>query len=199
MTQGMRLPLTFATASSLLVPLASCVGPPASAPAPTRAARARPAPARRPAPVPAPTPTPAATPAPATPVAASTAWADRPLTPGNWSYRAEQGASIARFGPPAQPQLTLRCDLASRRVILTRYGAGQGAMVIRTSYGAVSWPATAQGGAQPALVAARAASDAVLDQMAYSRGKIAVDAPGLAPLVVPAWAEIARVVEDCRA
>ena len=71
--------------------------------------------------------------------------------------------------------------------------------MIRTSYGAVSWPATAQGGAQPALVAARAASDGVLDQMAYSRGKIGVDASGIAPLVVPVWAEIARVVEDCRA
>ena len=112
-----------------------------------------------------------------------------------------KGLSLApRHGnAPAQPLLTLRCDLASRRVILTRYGAGQGAIVIRTSYGAVSWPATAQGGAQPALVAARAASDGVLDQMAYSRGKIGVDASGIAPLVVPVWAEIARVVEDCRA
>ncbi|MCC4234610.1 hypothetical protein LL253_18215 [Sphingobium soli] len=195
----MRFSSTFATASSLLVLLASCVGPPASAPAPTRAARARPVPAPRPTPTPSPTPTPASAAASATPVASSTAWADRPLTPGNWSYRAEQGGSIARFGPPAQPLLTLRCDLASRRIILTRYGAGQGAIVIRTSYGAVSWPATAQGGAQPALVAARAASDGVLDQMAYSRGKIGVDASGIAPLVVPVWAEIARVVEDCRA
>ncbi len=56
-----------------------------------------------------------------------------------------------------------------------------------------------QGGAQPALVAARAASDGVLDQMAYSRGKIGVEAQGAAPLGLPAWAEIARVVEDCRA
>ena len=182
MTGTMRFSSTFATASSLLVLLASCVGPPGNAPAPTRPARA-----------------PAPAPAPATPVASSVAWADRSLTPGNWSYSAEQRGSIARFGPPAQPLLTLRCDLASRRVILTRYGAGQGAIVIRTSYGAVSWPATAQGGAQPALVAARAASDGVLDQMAYSRGKIGVDASGIAPLVVPVWAEIARVVEDCRA
>ena len=197
MTGTMRFSSTFATASSLLVLLASCVGPPGNAPAPTRPARARPAPAPRPAPAASPAPAPA--PAPATPVASSVAWADRPLTPGNWSYSAEQRGSIARFGPPAQPLLTLRCDLASRRVILTRYGAGQGAIVIRTSYGAVSWPATAQGGAQPALVAARAASDGVLDQMAYSRGKIGVDASGIAPLVVPVWAEIARVVEDCRA
>ncbi len=197
MTGAMRFPFALATASSLIMLLASCVGPPTDAPASTRPARARPAPAPRPAPTPAPTLTPA--PPPATPVAAATAWADRPLTPGNWTYRPEPGGSVALFGSPAQPLLTLRCDRASRRVILTRAGAGQGAMVIRTSYGAVSWPATAQGGAQPALVAARAASDAVLDQMAYSRGKIGVEAQGAAPLVLPAWAEIARVVEDCRA
>ncbi len=197
MTGAMRFPFALATASSLIMLLASCVGPPTDAPASTRPARARPAPAPRPAPTPAPTLTPA--PPPATPVAAATAWADRPLTPGNWTYRPEPSGSIALFGSPAQPLLTLRCDRASRRVILTRAGAGQGAMVIRTSYGAVSWPATAQGGAQPALVAARAASDAVLDQMAYSRGKIGVEAQGAAPLVLPAWAEIARVVEDCRA
>ena len=197
MTGAMRFPFALATASSLIMLLASCVGPPTDAPAPTRPARARPAPAPRPAPTPSPTPTP--TPPPATAVAAEAAWADRPLTPGNWTYRPEPSGSVALFGSPAQPLLTLRCDRASRRVILTRAGAGQGAMVIRTSYGAVSWPATAQGGAQPALVAARAASDAVLDQMAYSRGKIGVDASGIAPLVVPVWAEIARVVEDCRA
>ncbi|MEW6625271.1 MAG: hypothetical protein AB1431_00605, partial [Pseudomonadota bacterium] len=152
----MRFPFALATASSLIMLLASCVGPPTDAPAPTRPARARPAPAPRPAPTPSPTPTP--TPPPATAVAAEAAWADRPLTPGNWTYRPEPSGSVALFGSPAQPLLTLRCDRASRRVILTRAGAGQGAMVIRTSYGAVSWPATAQGGAQPALVAARAAS-----------------------------------------
>jgi hypothetical protein len=66
---------------------------------------------------------------------------------------------------------------------------------VRTSYGAVAWPAAAQG-AQ--LVATRAASDAVLDQIAYSRGKIALEATGRPALILPAWAELSRVIEDCR-
>jgi hypothetical protein len=45
----------------------------------------------------------------------------------------------------------------------------------------------------------RAANDAVLDQIAYSRGRFAVEVQGLAPLIVPAWGEVGRVVEDCRA
>lgn len=118
------------------------------------------------------------------------------LTPGSWSYRQEANGSAAVFGAAAQPLFTLRCDRANRRITAVRAGAGQGAMVIRTSYGAVSWPATVEAGAQTA--AARSGTDNVLDQMAYSRGKIGVEVQGLAPLVLPAWAEAARVIEDCR-
>lgn len=170
-----------------MVLLASCVGPPSRPPAP-----ARPTPAPRPvAPAPAPAPAPAATPAPP-----AANWEDRALTPGNWSYRQDAGGSAALFGTPAQPLFTLRCDRATRRITALRAGAGQGAMVIRTSYGAVNWPATVDAGAQ--TVAARSATDSVLDQMAYSRGKIGVEVQGLASLVLPAWAEAARVIEDCR-
>jgi hypothetical protein len=196
MTGAMRLIPAFIAAPSLLVLLASCVGPPASRPASASAPRpaARPTATPRPAPV-----REAPVPAPATPAPAATAWEDRALTPGNWTYRPEPNGSAALFGPSAQPLVTLRCDRASRRISIIRAGAGQGAMVIRTSYGAVNWPATSQPGAQPHVIAMRAASDAVLDQIAYSRGKIGVEVPGLAPLVLPVWAEIARVVEDCRA
>ncbi|WP_347567190.1 hypothetical protein [Sphingobium sp. BYY-5] len=134
----------------------------------------------------------------ATPVPLAAAWEDRPFTPGNWTYRPEANGSAALFGSSAQPLFTLRCDRASRRITALRVGAGQGAMLVRTSYGAVSWPATSDASGQPQTVAARAATDTVLDQVAYSRGKIGVEVQGLAPLVLPAWAEPARVIEDCR-
>ncbi len=177
---------SLAASLSSLALLAGCVGP-------GEPQRPVPTPLPRPAPV-RPTPEPAATPPPPAPVE----WQYRPAAPGDWSYAIEANGSIARFGlSPASPQLTLRCDRAGRRITLARAGVAQGnALTIRTSYGAQSWPA----GIDPAagLVAARTASDTAWDQIAYSRGKIAVEAAGAAPLIVPAWAEIGRVIEDCR-
>jgi hypothetical protein len=42
------------------------------------------------------------------------------------------------------------------------------------------------------------AYDPLLDAMASSRGRIGISASGLAALVVPPWAEVGRVIEDCR-
>jgi hypothetical protein len=40
--------------------------------------------------------------------------------------------------------------------------------------------------------------DALLDSIAFSRGRFAVSASGTPALVLPAGPEIGRVVEDCR-
>ena len=161
--------------------LASCVAPPVQVP--------RPAPPR-----PAPT---SAPPLPAPPPGASDDWTDWPVTPGDWRYAAEAGGSTARFGPAAAaPLLTIHCDSATRRILFVRGdGATGGALTIRTSFGAVQWPATAS---TTGLVAARAAGDEALDQIAFSRGRFLVETAGAAPLVLPAWAEVTKVVEDCR-
>jgi hypothetical protein len=96
----------------------------------------------------------------------------------------------------------VHCDRANRKVSFVRPGAGSTTMTIRTSYGAVSWPASPNmgpgTGAAPETVATRAANDTVLDQVAYSRGRFGVEVQGLSPLILPAWAEVARVIEDCR-
>jgi hypothetical protein len=42
------------------------------------------------------------------------------------------------------------------------------------------------------------ASDPLLEQMAFSRGRFLVTVEGGPSLVVPAWPELARVIEDCR-
>lgn len=103
---------------------------------------------------------------------------------------------MALFSSPAAgPILTLRCDPAAGRISFLRAGTGRAAVTLRTSYGATSWPATATGSG---TLAVRAASDAALDQIAYSRGRFAVEVEGLETLVIPAWAEIGRVIEDCR-
>lgn len=168
-----------------LIPLAllgACVGPSERPPTP------------RPAPV---TPTPA--PPPASPAPANTEWQYRPATPGDWTYRTEDAGSIALFGAASgAAMLSIRCDTANHRISVARPGTGSGPMTIRTSYGAVSWPTSITGGATAQTVATRAANDSVLDQITYSRGRFGVEVPGLPPMILPAWAEVARVVEDCR-
>jgi hypothetical protein len=144
-------------------------------------------------------PVPAAPPpAPPPPVAPATDWQDWPVTPGNWSYAREAGGSTARFAG-----LWLRCDMTTRNVTIGRDAVvdttdGSGMMTLRTSYGVLQWPAQRVVASNPATVAARAASDTGLDWIAFSRGRFTVELPGSQPLVVPVWAEPARVIEDCR-
>jgi hypothetical protein len=42
------------------------------------------------------------------------------------------------------------------------------------------------------------AYDPMLDAIASSRGRIGFSSSGLATLIVPPWAEVGRVIEDCR-
>lgn len=108
------------------------------------------------------------------------AWRDQPLTPGDWSY--DPGAGEARYA-----DFSLRCDGARRQVIFSRAGAS-GPLRLRTTYGAQMLPAAAS----------LPAADPMLDEMAFSRGRFTVEAEGLPTLILPAWPEPARVVEDCR-
>lgn len=177
----MRFPLSSAALAAPFLLLAGCVG----------------APEHPPAPAPAPGPAPATLPAP--PVPAPVEWQDRATTPGDWRYQVDGAGSVALFGAGPQTSLfILRCDKAARQVRALRSGIAQTAMTVRTSYGAVSWPASAAAGTVPATQAIRAANDATLDQIAYSRGRFAVEVQGLETLILPAWAEVSRVVEDCR-
>ena len=121
------------------------------------------------------------------------AWTDAPLSPGTW-IRSAAAVSGASYGPPGQPALTVRCE-ADRRVTVALSGTAARALTIRTSSAARTLPARAVDGA---AVASLAASDPLLDAMAFSRGRFAVEAAGAPPLIVPAWPELARVVEDCR-
>jgi hypothetical protein len=126
-------------------------------------------------------------------------WRDLPLTPGDWVYsRDSSGGSQASFGSAnSEASFVLRCDAAARQVTLSREGAGA-ALHIRTSTSERTLPATARTEPLAYLSAALPASDRLLDEMVFSRGRFTVETEGLARLVIPAWAEPARVVEDCR-
>jgi hypothetical protein len=171
--------------TALMVALASCVSSP-----PPRPAAPRPAP---------PPPPPAAIPA----APPQQDWRDVPLTPGTWAWRGTQGqSSIAQYGVAGQAaQFAVRCDLASRNIVFSRGGmltGPSGALTFTTSFGAFSYTAANGGGQPPAIVAQASARDPHMDQLAFSRGRFLVDAAGQPRLVLPAWPEVARVIEDCR-
>ncbi|HWK41674.1 MAG TPA: hypothetical protein VNR60_07045 [Croceibacterium sp.] len=175
--------LAFASLA-LSAALAACVPAPQQTPAPT--------PAPAPAPAPAPSPAPAPLPQQAPPFAGH--WMDAPVTPGDWTY----AGGAARFGNSgATPQLTLRCDRPSGSVEIVRSGsvASPSPMVIRTETAERSVNASA---GQEGMTARIPARDSLLDAMAFSRGRFSVEVGELPALLVPAWPEVTRVIEDCR-
>ena len=175
-----------------ILALAACV-PATKAPAPAPAPIARPAPApTRPAP------------AAPMPVAPSVGWMDAALTPGAWRYqdfgpgmgkRALFGLAdgteyfgldcvtypngpeilFTRTGRPSKPALTMtiRTETMNRALAAQRLGAQMTAVAV---------PAT----------------DPLLDAMALSKGRFAVEVEGEAPIYLPSYAEVSRVIEDCR-
>lgn len=154
---------------------------------------------QKPAPLPIRIPVPAPAPRPTPPPPAD--WRDAPQTPGDWRWSALSGSSQASYGlAGALALVTLTCDLPSRTVLLARAREAPGGvpMTVRTTFNLrplTSDPAASRPGWITARLAAR---DPLLDAMAFSRGRFALEVTGLAPLYLPSWPELSRVIEDCR-
>lgn len=172
--------LVHALGVTLALALSACVPPPSPAP-PVQ---------QRPSPAPAPPP----------PVPVHSNWMDAPATQGDWSYRPAPGGGTALFGDSASgARFTMRCDTMARTIILSRAGQGSGGqMVVRTESQTRSLAAKAIVSPLPAIEAKLAASDRLLDAMALSKGRFAVEVAGMPTLYLPSWAEVTRVIEDCR-
>ncbi|HUD30982.1 MAG TPA: hypothetical protein VMQ93_19115 [Novosphingobium sp.] len=146
-----------------------------------------------------PTPTPSAAPAaparPAPPPPAVADWRDAPATPGDWTYAANAGGSLASFGGGL---FSLRCNPQARTVTLIRAAAPRATPVaigITSSDASRALTGTSTAAGIEATLPAR---DPLLDAMALSRGRFAVAVAGERTLYVPSWTEVTRVVEDCR-
>lgn len=153
---------------------------------------------REPAPLPT-QPTPIFRPAPPPRPAPAAGWRDAAITPGTWTWAREGTQSVARFGlTPTATELAFAC--AAGQVTLMRAGTAPAsvAMTIVTTNGNRTVNSAPVAGPPPMLLAPFAGRDPLLDMIAISRGRFAVEVPGLATLFVPSWPEISRVVEDCR-
>jgi hypothetical protein len=120
-------------------------------------------------------------------------------TYGQWTFVATAGGGEARFvDSSARPQLILTCNRAGRSVTIARR-AGSAAPYLQVWSSSESRNIlSAYNPATQLLSAPVQAYDRLLDAMAQSRGRIAIGIFGQPMLVVPAWAEIGRVVEECR-
>lgn len=180
-------PMRYLIPAAILLTVAGCAPPPRPVPVPTPTPSLRPVPTASPLPPPLPA-----------------AWNDWPFTPGEWNYRGMRGGySSAGFGTPEDLQLSLYCDRSRLTISLAIPGDQSTPITVRTT--AVTRTlsnTTVRGGAgiiPPYTIQADlAANDPLLDAMIFSRGRFVIDRAGQPPLVVRPFAELARVVEDCR-
>jgi hypothetical protein len=168
-------------ALTILVPvsaLTACVSAPPE-PAPPQVVRPAPAPLPAPAPV--------------------ANWVDRALAPGTWAWRTDTRGAIALYGPVGtEAALVVRCDRAAQRIYVSRPASGGTQMVLRATTGAQAYPARPTGGTPSYIAAELGVRDPQLDAIAFSRGRFMVQLDGAADVIVPAWPELARVIEECR-
>jgi hypothetical protein len=122
---------------------------------------------------------------------------DAARTPGDWSY----GNLTARYtSPSGQSLFTMTCDKAKGTVTLVRLGnvAAATPMRILTETATRLFDAKPAGSQTGGLVVILQARDSLLDAMALSRGRFAVETGGASTLYLPSWTEVSRVIEDCR-
>ena len=171
--------------------LSGCIPPASEAP---------PAPMLTPTPAPAPVVTQAPpvvqqTPSPLAP--AQSDWIDAPQTAGDWRWRRAGNESLAEFASPAGSVIARFTCTAGREVVLamTHANAAATSLTVRTETVDRTMTAAAREGWLEARLAAR---DQLLDAVAFSHGRFALEVPGAGALYLPAYPEITRVVEDCR-
>jgi hypothetical protein len=118
---------------------------------------------------------------------------------GTWAYAATTDGSEATFSNSGGfAQLWVHCTRATRRISIAKAATAAAPQVsvwtsaLARSVAASFNPATGR------LTIELNATDPLLDGVANSRGRLGFTVGTEPPLVVPAWAEPARVVEDCR-
>ena len=126
---------------------------------------------------------------------------DAPQTPGTWEYENEPGEKLALFGVnPREPIFLVRCGpegMALGRVTNAPQEAGR-VMSVTTESETRRLQAEPVPSRPQILAATLDADDPLLDAMAITKGRFAIEVEGEETLYLPAWVEVSRVIEDCR-
>ena len=128
---------------------------------------------------------------------------DAPRTAGDWSYQRDGSGTVAAYLAPGDaPLFMMRCDTTRRQITLARALPRQSGeelpMRILTETGERIMGARPIAAPTPMSASVVAASDPLLDAMAFSKGRFAVEVAGQDTLYLPSWIELSRVIEDCR-
>jgi hypothetical protein len=133
-------------------------------------------------------------------ISASTDLATATPISGNWSYATTADGSEAAFSNASSfPQLWVHCTRSTRRVTIAKPATAAAPFLdvwtssLTQSVAASFNPATGR------LSIELGAFDPLLDAITSSRGRVGFSVANQPALVVPPWAEAARVIEDCRA
>ena len=124
------------------------------------------------------------------------------LTPmsGTWNYESSADGSAATFSNQSGfIQVWIHCSRATRHVIIARPAAAAAPFVSVSSSSLTRNVPASFNSETGRLTIDLAPYDPLLDAIATSRGRISFGVQGQTQLVVPAWAEPGRVIEDCRA
>jgi hypothetical protein len=129
---------------------------------------------------------------------------DAALTPGAWLYQ-DFGPGNGKRSLFSDPDNTFYFSLTCAsgpdgvQVQFNRTGTPSKrylAMTIRTE--TVQRTLAGERFGSQMIIAGVPANDPLLDAMALSKGHFAVETEGEPTLYLPSWAEVSRVIEDCR-
>lgn len=126
---------------------------------------------------------------------------DVPATPGEWIYAPGNGTTAATFADHAGKRLfSIECNPQNLVITLFRPADTTGRAPVRILTESIDrmLDAVSVAYGTPGLAAQIPARDPLLDAMAISKGRFAVETAGLPTLYLPSWSEVSRVIEDCR-
>jgi hypothetical protein len=118
---------------------------------------------------------------------------------GSWSYGPATDGSESRFtNSGGATQLWVHCTRTTRHLTISKSATAAAPLLnVWTSSMTKSVPASFNP-ATGRLTIDLATYDPLLDALATSRARLGFSVGTQPALVVPAWAEVARVIEDCR-